>query len=131
MYSTAEAADALGISAKRLDNILVGPARELVPAGVNGRSRSIRPETIELIAVALLLSRDLGVAFAGGIDLAGKISTSDDGVVPVGTLGSLHFDLGRLRSVLQNALGDAVEDRLQPRRGRPPTLPKKKRGASL
>lgn len=131
MYTTAEAADSLGIKPKRLDNILTGPGRALVPIDRNGRSRALGQEIIESIAIALLLERDLGISIARGLITARELIADTNSSVPVGTLGSLHFDVAKLRLVLTNALGDAVEDRNRPRRGRPSLAERKKRGASL
>ena len=131
MYSTIEVAEALAITPKRLDNILTGPGRQLVPRGVNGRSRTIQLETVEALAIALLLARDLGVSVSRAIALVRKLTTGPADGISIGRLASLRFDIVRLRSVLQNALGDVLEDRSQPRRGRPPGGTKRKRGTSL
>src|SRR6267154_1255668 len=127
MYSTAETALALGIGEKRLDNLLTGPARPLVPKKGNGRSRELSAESVELIAIALLLRRDLGAPVARALQLAASLVASPGQCAPIGTLGSLHFDVAALRSVLQNALSDAIEDSVRPRRGRPRLPAKKKR----
>ena len=106
MYYTSEAADALGISAKRLDNILTGPARLLVPQGINGRSRTIQLTVIESLAIALLLERDLGISIGRGLALAAQLLQRPTTDIAIGALGSLHFDVARLKSVLQNVLTD-------------------------
>ena len=129
MFSTGETAEALGVSAKRLDNIITGAARTLIDVGTNGRSRTITQNVVERLAVALLLERDLGVSIRQGIALASQLVASPDGSITVGSLGSLQFDVDRLRSVLRNALGDAVDGQDRPRRGRPTIPTKKKRGA--
>jgi hypothetical protein len=131
MYSTSEVADALGISIKRLDNIMTGPGRLLVKPGQHGRSRAIPADVIERLALALLLGRDLGIPLIRAISVASQLTKDPAGSVPVGSLGRLSFDVTRLRSVLEHALTDVVENRVQPRRGRPPLESKKKRGASL
>ena len=131
MYYTSEAADALGISAKRLDNILTGPARLLVPQGINGRSRTIQLTVIESLAIALLLERDLGISIGRGLALAAQLLREPTTDIAIGALGSLHFDVARLRSVLQNALTDVLDGQSRPKRGRPSHAVKKKRGASL
>jgi hypothetical protein len=130
MYSTAESAGALGISAKRLDNLLTGPARSLVPKNGNGRSRELSVELVELLAISLLLRRDLGIPIIRALELARALIAEPDHQIQIGALGSLHFDVTALRSVLQNALSDVIEDSLRPRRGRPPRSTMKKRGAS-
>ena len=122
--STAVAADALGLSAKKLDNLLNRSARVMVSVGRQGRRRRISPEAIERLAVALLLRRDLGVPLSRGLNLADQLRSSRESQVPVGVLGSLQFDMTRLRSVLEQALADAVDGHESPRRGRPRKQPK-------
>lgn len=129
MFSTGEAAEALGVSKKRLDNIMSSAGRVLVNKGTNGRSRALNQDVVERLAVALLLERDLGVAMPRAIALASELVASPAGSIAVGSLGSLHFEIDRLRSVLRNALGDAVDGRDRPQRGRPPIPATKKRGA--
>ena len=131
MFSTGEAADALGVSTKRLDNVLTGPGRLLIPTGRNGRSRMISTDVVETVAIALLLERDLGISVSMGLVVARRFVLGKTGAIPVGTLGSLHFDMVRLKSVLQTALSAVIDNRIQPRRGRPRGGTKKKRGASL
>ena len=128
IYSTAEAAAAIGIEAMRLDNILTGPGRHLIDRGSQGKMRAISPGVIEVVAIALLLERDTGIRIAPALRLAEAIRDSPDGVVPIGRLGSLRFDVTRLKSLIQDALADAVDGPVAPRRGRPP---KTKRGASI
>ena len=131
MYTTTEAADALGISSKRLDNILTGPGRSLLPPGVNGRSRTIQLVVLELIAIALLFERDLGISMGRGLTLATELVREPTTGIAIGSLGSLYFNVARLKSILQNALNDVLDDRRRPKRGRPSRTGKKKRGASL
>jgi hypothetical protein len=75
-------------------------------------------QTVELLAMTLLLQRDLGLSIPRSLNLAGRLQ-AQQGEVQLGVLASLHFDLARLRSVLQQALAAAVEDHIEPRRGRP------------
>ncbi|MDA1082165.1 MAG: hypothetical protein O2973_10900 [Gemmatimonadetes bacterium] len=129
MYSTSDVALALGLELKRLDNILVRHCRASLPSGGHGTARVIQESVVERLAVALLLQRDLGMPLQHGWPLAEEIISSHDGRVPVGTLGTLGFDVRRLRAVVRQALADAVQDRTPVRRGRPPL--DKKRGAPL
>ena len=128
-YSTIEASLALGITPKRLDNLL---SRELglgVSRGRQGKARVIGDVLVERLAVALLLQRDLEIPLRRAVDIASQLVASGSQQVGVGALASLHFDLQALRLVLQNALADVVQDRIAVRRGRPRA--KAKRGASL
>jgi hypothetical protein len=117
--STDAAAFALGVDRKTLDNILAREARSILKKGRRGRSRRIPIDALEQIAIALVLSRDLGVGVARGLQLAMLIVASPQGHIPVGTLGSLVFDLEHLRAPLNLAVEEAIEG-IEPRtRGRP------------
>ena len=118
--STYVAADALGIDHKLLDNILAGAATPIVPPGRRGRSRQIRFETIEIVAVALILQRDLGVPIAKGIRAGRSLVQAHGHTIPIGSLGAIHFDLDRLRAAIEQALVEALEHFIPARRGRPP-----------
>ena len=128
-YSTVEAAFALGTTPKLLDNLLAREAKHLIVSGRQGRSRKIDEQVLEVLAVALLIRRDLSVPVGKSIDLASVIVTSGSFQASVGGLAVLRFDLAALRQVLKQALSDAVADQSPIRRGRPPA--KAKRGASL
>ena len=62
MYSTEAAALALGVDSKTLDNFITRAGRALVPQGRRGLDRQIDERALLIIAVAMLLGRDLGVA---------------------------------------------------------------------
>lgn len=113
------AALALGVERKELDNLLVREGQRLLPPGRQGRGRRLSAATLEIIAVALLLKRDLGVSFARGLDLAEQLVAAPGSRVRLGRLGALEFDLPTLRRSLQTAIADAVELIHPPRRGRP------------
>ena len=130
IYTTLEAAAAIGIEPKRLDNILTASGRHLIGRGAQGKARTIGADVIELVAIALLLERDTGLRIGPALRMASAIRASPDGTIPIGRLGSLRFDVTRLKSLIQDALADAVEGPAAPRRGRPPGSPKAKRGAS-
>lgn len=119
MISSRLACDVLGVDGKRLDNLLLSLGTELGGSGRQGRSRKLSVEILELLAITLLLQRDLGLSAKRGFTLACQLSDSEDGTAPIGVLASLHFDTARLRSVLHNALASATEDHSDPRRGRP------------
>ena len=127
MYSTETAAVALGVTTKRLDNFISRWGRTLVEPGKRGRARALDQPTLEVIATALLLCRDLGMP--GDLAIAfGRRLVRDGGSAHVGTLGVLSFDVARLRNVLEHTIADAVETLPPRRRGRP--ISTKKRGAS-
>jgi hypothetical protein len=136
-FSTATAAHALGVDRKVLDNMLTREAKGLVGVGRRGKDRRISFRVLEQLALALLLKRDLGVSLARGLELAGSIAQSPTGEIAVGSLGVLRYEHSGLRSPLEAALADALEEVAPPRRGRPPIAavrqfpaPNEERGAS-
>ena len=119
--TTATAAATLGVDRKALDNILSREASHLVPSGVRGKSRRISVHVLELVAVALVLKRDLGIPIARGLDLATRLSESVSGEIPFGRFGTLRFNFNPLRSAMQQSIADIVEQTVPPERGRPPS----------
>lgn len=122
MYSTEDVAIALGTTAKAVDNLVSRHGRETVKAGSRGASRKIPVGTVELVALALLLKRDLGMPFRRGWAMGAELLRRDVHRVSVGTLGTLDYDVARLKSVVRQALADSVQDRSPVRRGRPPAI---------
>lgn len=129
-YSTREVAGALGIPLKRLDNILSTAARSAGTKGRHGLSRAVPVHVIDQLALALLLTRDLGVPTNRALDISTGLLQSHDGALPVGVLGSLRYDVERLRAVVRQALADTLEGIGRPRRGRPPGRKLRPRDAS-
>ena len=123
--TTATAAATLGIDSKALDNILSREASHLVACGARGKSRRISAHVLELVAVALVLKRDLGIPISRGLDLAAKLGESISGEVPFGRFGTLCFKINPLRLAMQQSIADIVEQTAPPLRGRPPHTPPK------
>ena len=117
--TTVQAADVLGITPKQLDNLMVRVGNGIAGRGHQGKSRKLSLDTVEVLAVMLLISRDTAASQQRALEIARAIVSSPDGSMALGALGSLHFDLKRLRSLLQQALADALEGRVTPKRGRP------------
>ena len=117
--STETAAVALGVDRKLLDNVLSREARKLLGPGRRGKSRRISMDAIELIAIALILNRDLGVSLARALQLAVEVVASPAGRINIGSLGSLTFDLQHLREPLEHAINEAIEGVAPKTRGRP------------
>ena len=100
--------------------------------GARGKSRRISVHVLELIAVALVLKRDLGTPIGRGLDLAAKLRESVSGEIPFGRFGTLRFNFNPMRSAMQHSIADIVEQTVPPERGRPPYLhPKTERGTSV
>lgn len=117
--STMAAAAALGIDRKALDNVLAREARSLVVSGRRGRSRRIPTAALEQIAVALILSRDLGVGIARALELAAAIIAAPASSIRAGSLCTVTFEVTRLRHALERAVHEALESIAEPVRGRP------------
>lgn len=118
-FTTATAAIALGIKAKALDNLLSRSFHGLLPRGRRGRARRVPMDVLELVTLALLLKRDLGIPTPNAVELARAIRRAPHGEIGVGSLAVLHFDITRLHEMLERALADALETFAPPRRGRP------------
>jgi hypothetical protein len=128
MYTADTAAWALGVTQKSFDNFVARAVPALIPPGRRGKSRQIDDKALEVVAIAMLLCRDLGMPSLRAAEFAGRLVQDPEGV-PVGTLGTLRFDVERLRSVLRRALADAIDGRVPRMRGRPQAV-KEKRGVS-
>jgi len=121
-YSTREVANALGVPLKRLDNILGTAARSMVAKGAPGRSRMIPVQIVDQLALAFLLERDLGMPTSRSVGISSGLLQSPGGSLRVGVLGTLQYDVQRLRAVVRQALANALEGTGRPRRGRPRRL---------
>jgi len=117
--STEASATALGVDRKTLDNLLAREGRSLIGIGSRGRRRRIPIDVLELVAVAMILNRDLGVSIAKRLDLAAQVVAAPMSPIPVGSLSSIAFDLARLRAALEQSIQDALESTAEPIRGRP------------
>jgi hypothetical protein len=117
--STDVSAAALGVDRKTLDNLLAREGRSLVNAGSRGRRRRIPIDVLVIVAIALILNRDLGVSIQRGLVLAGQVVKTPAAPVPVGSLSSLSFDLAKLRLAFDASIAEALESTAEPTRGRP------------
>ncbi|MGH7653322.1 MAG: hypothetical protein ACREN6_01540 [Gemmatimonadaceae bacterium] len=117
--STASAAAALGVEEKVLDNVLAREGRSIILPGARGRSRRIPVTVLEHLAVAFVLSRDVGVSISRGLELAERLLASGASNIQVGSLAALSFDVVRLRRTLELAIDEALESVAEHARGRP------------
>ncbi len=119
--SSNAAAHVLGVDGRLLDNILARQARSLLRAGRRGKARRIEFATLERLAVALILDRDLDIPVARGLRLAEEILRSPREVeLSVGPLTTLRFDIAQLHRALEAAIAETLEEFVPPQRGRPP-----------
>ncbi|MFI5244191.1 MAG: hypothetical protein ACHQQR_03120 [Gemmatimonadales bacterium] len=117
--STDVSATALGVDRKILDNVLAREGRSLIGAGSRGRRRRISVETLERVAIALILNRDVGVSIAKGLELAERVLEAPGTPLTLGPLSSLAFDVPSLRGALESSIVEALESVAEPTRGRP------------
>jgi hypothetical protein len=117
--STVAAAVALGVEPKTLDNLLSREGRSLLRSGKRGRSRRIREDVLEQVAVAFVLTRDLGVSVAKGLEIAALVLASPASPVQLGSSCALAFDVTRLRRALERSVNEALESTAERTRGRP------------
>lgn len=120
--TTATAAAAIGVSRKRLDNVLAREGRALLPTGRHGRARRIPVRAIETVALALVLNRDLCTSISKGLELSAALLASPTvGSVELGSLGRLTFDVEAFRRLIEEAVAESIEETATPQRGRPRT----------
>ena len=117
--STEAAAIAIGVDRKTLDNALAREARALIGEGRRGRRRRVPLPLLERLAIAFILTRDLGVGLARGLELGGSILDAAGAPVPFGSLGELSFDVAKLRHALERSIAEVLESTAEPLRGRP------------
>jgi len=118
-YTIATAALALSTSAKWVDNILSRHRVSGVSQERQGISRRVTVEGLLVLALAILLIRELGLPTPKAITLAEELARNEGRYI--GELGlNLGLDLGSFRARLLESLESAVEMAPVPKRGRPP-----------
>jgi dienelactone hydrolase len=118
-YTIATASLALGVPVKWIDNALSHHKVIGVTQQRQGISRRLAIEGLLVLAVALLLTAELGSSLGNALDIARDLVASG------GTLRSsagitIELDLQSLKDRLLDRLEHAVEVAPLPRRGRPP-----------
>ena len=122
------AAAALGVDRKFLDNLLSrhrlgdppppgGPEGRDRPPRRQGLRRRLTSGAVLHAAVAIALSRELGIPHAVAVRLAASLAA--DGRVVRGAL-TVTIDRAALERALAQRLAIAMEGVREPRRGRPP-----------
>jgi hypothetical protein len=118
-YTIATAALTLEIPIKWLDNTLSHIRVPGVQQKRQGVARRITIDGLLTLAVATVLTGELGIPLARAIELAGQLTASGGRYAsPQGV--SLQLNLAELRAGLLQRLENAVEMAPAPRRGRPP-----------
>jgi len=118
-YTIATAALTLGTSIKWLDNVLSHNRVAGVAQQRQGISRRLTVESLEGLAVTVLLIRELGLATAKAIAVAEDLAKNDGRYIASQGL-ILTLDLSSFRAELLARLESAVEIAPVPKRGRPP-----------
>ena len=118
-YTVATAALALGTSPKWIDNALSHHTVADLTQGRQGVPRRLSIEVLLVLAIALLLTGELGTTLMPAIRIAEELARAP-GVFKSATGLSIQLDLDTLRMTLLARLEEAVEVAPLPRRGRPP-----------
>jgi hypothetical protein len=118
-YTIATAALTLGTSIKWLDNVLSHNRVAGVAQQRQGISRRLTIESLEGLAVTVLLIRELGLPTAKAIAVAEDLAKNDGRYIASQGL-ILTLDLSSFRTELLARLESAVEIAPVPKRGRPP-----------
>lgn len=118
-YTVATAALALHTSPKWIDNALSHHRVADLPQGTQGVPRRLGIELLLVLAIALLLTGELGITLAPAIRIAEELVRAQGAFTSAAGL-SIQLDFNRLRTELLSRLEEAVEVAPLPRRGRPP-----------
>jgi hypothetical protein len=117
-YTIATAALTIGTSVKWLDNVLSHNRVSGVAQERQGVARRLTVDGLVVLALAVLLIRELGLPTSKAIAVAERVATEGQYTVPQGL--TLALDLSQFRSELLERLEHAVEIAPVPKRGRPP-----------
>jgi dienelactone hydrolase len=118
-YTIATAALALGTSIKWLDNVCSHHRVPGVSQQRQGVSRRLAVEGLLVLALAVLLIQELGMAMPRAIAVAEELA-KNEGRYTVREGFSLNLDLSSFQARLLEKLENAVEITPVPKRGRPP-----------
>ena len=118
-YTIATAALALQVSTKWLDNTLSHCGVQGVSQTRQGVSRKLSIEALTILAIALVLINDLGMATAAAIEIATQLTQSGGRIVLRDSI-AIELDIHGVNAALLERLERAVEIAPLPRRGRPP-----------
>jgi hypothetical protein len=118
-YTIATAALTIGTSVKWLDNVLSHNRVSGVAQERQGVARRLTVDGLVVLALAVLLIRELGLSTSKAIAVAQLVARNEGRyTVPQGL--TLALDLSRFRADLLERLERAVEIAPVPKRGRPP-----------
>jgi hypothetical protein len=118
-YTIATAALTIGTSVKWLDNMLSHNRVSGVAQERQGVARRLTVDGLVVLALAVLLIRDLGLPTSKALTIADRVANNEGRHdLPQGL--TLALDLTSFRAELLGRLEHAVEIAPVPKRGRPP-----------
>ncbi len=118
-YTIATGALTIGTSVKWLDNVLSHNRVSGVAQERQGVARRLTVDGLVVLALAVLLIRELGLPTSKALALADRVANNEGRyMVPQGL--TLALDLTLFRAELLKRLERAVEIAPVPKRGRPP-----------
>ena len=120
VYDVAAAAEALGVPAKQVDNILSRNSLPGVEHKRRGVSRRIAPEAVVTLAITLELGDALGLTVPSALGVA-RALREHGGTLDLGPFARISVDLEALQASTVARLDAAVEAVGRRPRGRRPT----------
>lgn len=120
-YDVAALAEAFEVDDRQIDNLLSRNDIVGVERRARGVTRRVTLDAAVTIRVALELTSVLRIPSSYALRVAARMTASSSEEMPVGSYGTLRFDLARLRGAAVERLASAVETVGRRRRGRPPT----------
>jgi hypothetical protein len=121
-YDVTAVAEAVGIDAKQLDNILCRNELDGVERRTRGVSRRLSVDAAVTIQLAAEVAGALRMPIGQALRVSAAIQQSTDNVLRVSDVVTLHADVATLRAATIARLNGAVELLGRRRRGRPPKL---------
>jgi 7-keto-8-aminopelargonate synthetase-like enzyme len=118
-YDVAAVAEAVGIDAKQLDNILSRNELSGVERRTRGVSRRLSVDAAVTIHLASEIASALGMPIGHALRISAAIQQDADYVVQAGEFATLRADVARIRMTTIARLDSAVELVGRRRRGRP------------
>jgi hypothetical protein len=118
VYDVAAAAEALGVPAKQVDNILSRNSLPGVEHKRRGVTRRIAPDAVVTLRVALEIGDTLGLPVPAALEVARTI-LENGGTMKLGHFGHVTVDIDALRASTIARLDSAVETVGRRVRGRP------------
>lgn len=124
-YNTVTAAAAIGVTPKWLDNLLSHNSLEDIQSDSQGVARRLSFRTITILSLAKELIDTVQLPAPAALRLAERLLADPGGEVVVSERLRITVQVDAIRSSVLSRLARAVEVTPTPRRGRPPSPPKR------